>query len=121
MPDKSDRKIIRSNGGFIQDITTYIKLVVRLMGDGRVNPLLKLLPIGSLIYLVFPLDIPGPLDDAAVIGLSFYLFIEMCPPDVVDEHKRAIQIDVPGEWRDPHAAEENIDDADVIDAEYREE
>ena len=50
------------------------------------NLLYKLLPIGSLVYLVIPDIVPGPIDDAALIWLAMYLFVELCPPDVVQEH-----------------------------------
>jgi hypothetical protein len=87
MSEKPNRKIILSkNGGFFQDLTLRLKLILRLLGDGRVNPLLKLLPIGSLVYLVVPDIAPGPIDDAAVIWLATYLFVELCPPNVVQEH-----------------------------------
>jgi hypothetical protein len=121
MPEDRDRRIIRADGGFIKDIVTYIKLVVRLMGDRRVNPLLKIIPIGSLVYLLFPLDVPGPLDDAAVLGMGFYLFVELCPPDVVEEHIQSIRMVVPGEWQPAPTTEDVIDESDVIEAEYREE
>ena len=87
MANKTNRKIVLpQNRGFLQDLTLRIKLIMRLLGDGRVNPLLKLLPIGSLIYLVVPDIAPGPIDDAAVIWLATYLFVELCPPGVVQEH-----------------------------------
>ena len=87
MSDKPNRKIILpQNGGFFQDLTLRLKLIMRLLGDGRVNPLLKLLPIGSLVYLIVPDIAPGPIDDAAVIWLATYLFVELCPPNVVQEH-----------------------------------
>ena len=87
MTDKTNRKItFPQNRGFVQDLTLRIKLIMRLLGDSRVNPLLKLLPIGSLIYLVVPDIAPGPIDDAAVIWLATYLFVELCPPNVVQEH-----------------------------------
>jgi len=87
MSDKSNRKImLPQNGGFFQGLTLRLKLILRLLGDGRVNPLLKLLPIGSLVYLIVPDIAPGPIDDAAVIWLATYLFVELCPPDVVQEH-----------------------------------
>jgi hypothetical protein len=121
MPENRDRRIIRADGGFIKDIVTYIRLVVRLMGDRRVSPFLKFIPVGSLVYLVFPFDVPGPLDDAAVVGMGFYLFVELCPPDVVEEHVQAIRMVVPGEWQPTPSAEEVIEEADVIEAEYREE
>jgi hypothetical protein len=87
MSDKPNRKImLPKNGGFLQDLTLRLKLILRLLGDGRVNPLLKLLPIGSLVYLIVPDIAPGPIDDAAVIWLATYLFVELCPPEVVQEH-----------------------------------
>ena len=87
MSDKSNRKImLPQNRGFFHDLTLRIKLILRLLGDRRVNPFLKLLPIGSLIYLLVPDIAPGPIDDAAVIWLATYLFVELCPPEVVQEH-----------------------------------
>ncbi len=92
MADKSNRKItLPQSSGFFREITLRIKLIMRLMGDGRVNPFLKLLPIGSLIYLVMPDIAPGPIDDAAVIWLATYLFVELCPPEVVQEHLEALK------------------------------
>ena len=38
-----------------------------------------------------PIDIPGPIDDIAVLSLGFYLFTEMCPPDVVEEHMKNLR------------------------------
>jgi len=58
------------------------------MADRRVSPLLKLIPVASLVYLVVPTDLLPiiPLDDAAVLWLGSYLFVEMCPQEVVKEH-----------------------------------
>ncbi len=92
MPENSNRKITFSQGGsFFQDLGLRIKLIIRLMGDSRVSPLVKLLPIGSLLYFVVPDIAPGPIDDAAVIWLATYLFVELCPPDVVQEHMEALK------------------------------
>ncbi len=92
MTDKPNRKLtLPQNRGFFQDLTLRLKLILRLMGDGRVNPLLKLLPVGSLIYLVMPDIAPGPIDDAAVIWLATYLFVELCPPEVVQEHLESLK------------------------------
>ncbi len=77
--------------GFFDGLLLRIKLIMRLLGDSRVNTMLKLLPIGALIYLVLPLDIPGPFDDALVLWMASYFFIEMCPPDVVQEHLDALR------------------------------
>lgn len=100
MADKKPDSIIPSSqGSTLRDLILRIKLILRLMGDPRVNPLLKLIPIASLIYLVMPVDLApgvafpviGALDDAAIVWLGAYLFIELCPPDVVQEHLRALQ------------------------------
>jgi hypothetical protein len=40
---------------------------------------------------VLPDIAPGPIDDAAVIWLATYLFVELCPPDVVQEHLDALK------------------------------
>jgi hypothetical protein len=92
MADKSNRKIsYPQSDGFFQGLTLRIKLILRLIGDARVNTLLKLLPIGSFVYLILPDIAPGPIDDAAVIWLATYLFVELCPPDVVQEHLEALK------------------------------
>jgi hypothetical protein len=91
MSEKTNRKITTSqSGSFFQDLSLRIKLILRLLGDSRVSPMLKLLPIGSMIYLVVPDIVPGPIDDAAVIWLATYLFVELCPPNVVQEHLDAL-------------------------------
>jgi hypothetical protein len=92
MSDKSNRKImLPKSGGIFQELTLRIRLILKLIADRRVNPLLKILPIGSLIYLVVPDIAPGPIDDAALIWLATYLFVELCPPDVVQQHLEALK------------------------------
>lgn len=88
---KSAMTTLQENPGFFNGLSSTLRLVVRLMGDNRVNFFLKLLPLGSLVYLVSPLDAVIPLvDDALIIGLGTYFFIELCPPDVVEEHRARI-------------------------------
>ena len=89
-----------SGGGFFGNLTVQIKLILRLMGDRRINPLLKLLPIGALIYLIVPDIAFGPIDDAVVIWLGTALFVELCPPEIVREHRDALTSVIEGEWRD---------------------
>ena len=92
--------VIPPKGGTVHELIMRLKLIVRLMGDNRVSPFLKLLPIASLVYLVSPVDlimgIPGvsALDDMAVVSLGAYLFIEFCPPDVVQEHMKKLTSNV---------------------------
>jgi hypothetical protein len=92
MANKTNRKITYPKGdGLFQDFLLRIKLILRLLADSRVNPVLKLLPIASVIYLVWPFDIPGPFDDAFMLWLASYLFVELCPPDIVQEHLDALK------------------------------
>jgi len=113
MSENKDRKIITAKGGVFNDLVSRLKLVVRLIGDSRVNPLLKLLPIGALVYFIFPDLVIGPIDDVAVMWLGGYLFIELCPPEIVQEHMQAINRLIPGEWHDPKEPEN-----DVVEGEY---
>jgi uncharacterized membrane protein YkvA (DUF1232 family) len=110
MADKKSNKLVVPQGGMLRDFVIRLKLIARLMGDRRVSFLLKVLPVATLAYLVWPIDlvsvIPGiaALDDIAIISLGNYLFIELCPPTVVKEHMQELQ--------------SNVDEAnDVIDAE----
>ena len=90
MPDEKNRKIVPTQGGLLNGLTTQIRLIARLMTDSRVSPLLKLLPVGTLAYFLIPDLVLGPIDDVAVVWLGTYLFVELAPPDVVEEHLRAI-------------------------------
>ena len=65
---KKSRPKLTSDKSFFTTIADEIRLVLRLMADRRVNPLLKLLPIGTLLYFFIPDLIIGPIDDALVIG-----------------------------------------------------
>lgn len=117
MSENPNQSITPSRGGgFFESLTVNIKLVLRLLADGRVNPVLKLLPIGSLVYLLVPDLVVGPLDDAAIIWLGTYLFVELCPPDVVEEHRRFLTGEITPVKPDPLEKEEEI-----VDAEYWEE
>jgi uncharacterized membrane protein YkvA (DUF1232 family) len=90
--------MIPPRGGTVNQIVNRVKLIWRLWTDRRVNPLLKVLPLASLAYLVMPADLVpeialpliGVLDDAAILWLGSYLFVELCPPDVVQEHTKAL-------------------------------
>jgi hypothetical protein len=91
--------------GFFQSLANQIRLF------------LKILPIGALVYTLFPDLAPGPIDDAVIIGLGVYSFIELCPPDVVEEHREAINklmrevSEVPGD---------EIFDGEIVDVEFNE-
>jgi len=109
------KSVVQQKGGVLQEFLKQAKLVSRLIGDRRVNGFLKLIPIASLIYLISPIDlIPGmavplvgALDDAAVVWIGTALFIELCPADVVQEHRDALN------------AVSSGDSGEIIDAESR--
>lgn len=113
MNDKKPNKLTVSQGGVFRNVVLQTKLILRLLGDRRVSLWTKLIPIGTLVYLVSPIDIimgiPGvsALDDAAIVLFGSNLFVELCPRDVVKEHMSDLQ--------------SNLDDVDntddVIDAE----
>ncbi len=110
MADKKSNKLTVPQGGVLRNIVIQTKLILKLLGDSRVSFWTKLIPFGTLIYLVSPIDlimgIPGvaALDDAAILWFGSNLFLELCPPEVVKEHMATLQ--------------SNVDDTDdVIDAE----
>jgi uncharacterized membrane protein YkvA (DUF1232 family) len=106
--------MVPPQGGVLRNLIMRLRLILRLLGDRRVSPWLKLVPVLGLLYLVSPLDlIPdialpviGELDDAAVLWLTNYLFVELCPPAIVQEHVAALTGD-----HSPAAAD------DVVEAE----
>lgn len=114
------KKFINGQGGGVfQGIADHLKLVWRLWQDSRINPFLKLLPFGSLIYVINPLDIVIPVvDDVGVVWLFTYMFIELSPQDIVEEHRAAIQTTVNAAWQEEDEIE--IKEEDIIDAEYEE-
>ena len=113
MPETRSNDIIPSKGGVFQDFLLRLKLIMRLLGDNRVSVFLKLIPIGSLVYLFFPDLAPGPVDDAAIIWLGFYLFVELCPPHVVEEHMAALN-------QIPAKTKSGVPEEEIVDAEFRE-
>ena len=94
----SNLTVSRPEGGMVRSAINQLKLIFRLMGDRRVNFLAKLIPIGAFAYLFFPADVVpnvvlpviGVLDDAAILWLGSYVFVELCPPEVVAEHMKAL-------------------------------
>jgi len=106
---KSNKLLVPPQGGMMRDFVNRLKLITRLMGDRRVSAFVKLLPLASLAYLIWPVDaipIPviGALDDAAILWIGSTLFLELCPPNVVKEHRAEL--------------DSNLDEGgDVVDAE----
>jgi uncharacterized membrane protein YkvA (DUF1232 family) len=113
MADKKSNKLTVSQGGVVRNVVLQTKLILRLLGDRRVSIWTKLIPIGTLAYLISPIDIimgiPGiaALDDAAIVWFGSNLFVELCPPDVVKEHMSDLQSNL----------NDSNDPDDVVDAE----
>jgi len=114
MTQRKSGKMVVPQGGVMRDLVKRLKLIARLMGDRRVNFLLKTLPVAAVAYLIFPFDLApgiafpviGALDDAAILWIGSTLFVELCPPNVVKEHTQEL--------------ESNLDDSssgEVVDAE----
>lgn len=114
MSDQEQPGLPPGKGGIFQDLALRIRLIGRLLADNRISFILKLLPVGSFFYLLIPDIAPGPLDDMAIVWLGAYLFVELCPPDLVQEHIEALTQVIPGEWRDPQDVE-----GDMIDLEFK--
>jgi hypothetical protein len=118
MPDKPSRKIsLPKDQGLLDGLVNRIKLIIRLLGDNRISPVLKLIPIGSALYFIIPDLVLGPVDDAVVIWLATYLFVELCPPEIVDEHMRAIQ-GLPPKAAGSADSDEEIVEGEIIDGEF---
>ena len=114
MSSNNPKDITPASSGFLHDVALRVKLILRLMGDRRVSPILKLIPIGALGYILWPIDIPGPIDDAAIAWMGAFMFVELCPPDVVQEHLDRLRKSPSIDWASTNPGGE------VVDAEFRE-
>jgi uncharacterized membrane protein YkvA (DUF1232 family) len=98
----------------IGEVLLHLKLIYALINDRRVNPFLKLLPLAGIIYLIYPFDlIPmllgvSAIDDIAVMWFFQYMFVELCPPNVVQE-VRSTLIGVIKDTKTANEPEEIID------------
>lgn len=99
------RLLVPPQGGMMKDFVKRLKLIGRLMGDSRISAFLKILPLASLAYLISPIDLApgaifpviGALDDAAILWIGSTLFVELCPTNVVQEHKDSLDMESGGE------------------------
>lgn len=93
---KSNKIMVPAQDGMFHSAVTRFKLIMKLLGDRRVSPWLKLIPVGALIYWISPVDlimgIPGidAIDDVAVLWFGTSLFVELCPIDVVNEYMQEL-------------------------------
>lgn len=87
--NKKNLTVVKSDPGFWINLLRQIRLIFRLIGDSRVSFFAKLLPIGSLIYFFLPDPFPV-VDDVVLMAIGTYIFFELCPEDVVEEHRAAL-------------------------------
>ncbi len=107
------------DGGMFRGIAEHLKLIWLLWNDPRISPFLKLLPLGSLVYLISPLDMAIPIvDDVGVMWFFTYLFIELSPQEIVEEHRRTIRNTVNAEWA--KTPQPDFEEEDIQDAEFHE-
>jgi uncharacterized membrane protein YkvA (DUF1232 family) len=111
--------------GWFRDFFRQFQLAWRLILDPRISLITKVIPFLSLAYLISPIDfIPditlglGQLDDLAFVLIGLRLFLDVCPPIVVEEHRAALQDEYHQgeEW-----SEEDVIDVEVIKPEDEEE
>ncbi len=83
----------RQAAGLLSEILKQGRLILRLLGDGRVPIWPKLIIPGTIAYVLSPIDILsdpilglGQLDDVAIVIIGLKLFVELCPSDIVQEH-----------------------------------
>ncbi len=76
----------------LRHLPNFARLYWRLFRDRRVSILPKALLVLTLVYVVSPFDvipdfIPmiGEMDDVAVVLAGLWLFIRLCPPEVLRE------------------------------------
>ncbi len=101
---------------FLKSFIRQLRLIGRLFKDGRVPIWMKAVPLVSLVYLLFPVDVVpdvliglGQLDDMAVIAWGLKLFMELAPPAVVQEHMEAL-IAEEHQWQVIEGEAEVLDD-----------
>ena len=116
MGSSSFKRLVPTNQGLVQDVLTRGRLIYRLMRDKRVNNYLKLLPIASLVYLISPVDfLPFlPFDDLAVMGMGLYMFVELCPQFVVEEHLTNLRLNVARPFQNAEK-DELIVDGEIVE------
>jgi uncharacterized membrane protein YkvA (DUF1232 family) len=115
---KNPKKVnLKSGENLFFNIAEHLKLVWKLWTDPRINVFLKLLPLGSVVYFLSPFDMVIPVvDDVGVLWFFTYLFIELCPQEIVDEYRREIRFNVDGKVVEEYP---DIDEEKIEDAQFR--
>jgi uncharacterized membrane protein YkvA (DUF1232 family) len=112
----------RNEPGFWKELWHQAQLVWYLFRDPEVPFYLKLLPIGALAYVLFPIDVLpdlwpllGQLDDLTALLVGAKVFIDMSPPHVVARYMRKLS-DQGWDFTEDEGAPPKVIDQDVSDA-----
>jgi uncharacterized membrane protein YkvA (DUF1232 family) len=112
MSEQSKPVVAKDNAGALTQLVRTLRLVWRLLKDSRVPVWPKLIIPAAILYVLSPIDIIpdfilglGQLDDLGIVALALAMFIEFCPSEIVEEHRRAIS----GGSAPPAADEEVIE------------
>jgi uncharacterized membrane protein YkvA (DUF1232 family) len=95
-------------GNILRQTIFRARLIWRLIRDVRIHWYWKLIPVAGLL---FPFDflpdlapLLGQIDDVGIFVGSLWLFMELCPDEVVKEHWDDLaSITVKGTWKDSEA------------------
>ncbi len=81
-----------SQPNFVERIMGELALVSRLFRDRRTPIKAKAILIATGIYVASPIDFMSglPFDDMGIMYIGIQIFLEMCPSNVVAEHRAAI-------------------------------
>ncbi len=117
----------KQSSGVLSDVLERGRLVWRLMNDERVPSWLKIgIPLVVGLYFVSPVDlIPdfllglGQLDDLGIVLLGMALFIRLAPEIAVDEHRKAMGMDVGPDRSGGEPTRRTSGNAEPIEGEYR--
>jgi uncharacterized membrane protein YkvA (DUF1232 family) len=81
----------------VAHLPDFVRLYWRLFRDGRVSIVAKAVLLLTLAYVIWPADIVpdfvpllGEVDDLGVVLSGLWLFIRLCPAEVVRERVREI-------------------------------
>jgi uncharacterized membrane protein YkvA (DUF1232 family) len=95
-------------GNIVRQTIFRARLIWRLIRDPRIHWMSKLIPIAGLAYVLFPFDflpdlapVVGQIDDVGIFVGSLWLFMELCPDDIVKEHWDDLaSVTVKGTWKE---------------------
>lgn len=87
----------RRFGKLLAHLPSFLALFSRLVKDPRVSLRAKLFLAGVFAYIIIPTDLLpdfliglGQMDDLAALLAGLKFFLKLCPPEVVEEHLRAV-------------------------------